>query len=158
MLGDAPDNACLPGLLDAFEAALEDDLHFPAAIAELFGIAKAARQTTTAADRAASKAALREAGGLLGLLQQDPVAWLQHSVDETETRPRSSVSWSHGWLLERLETTPPRIGPAPSSVCLASPSRIAPTVRPCGGLDRPMSPCLHCLQAKSAMKSGPIPR
>jgi hypothetical protein len=25
-LGDAPDGACVPGLLDAFEMALEDDL------------------------------------------------------------------------------------------------------------------------------------
>jgi len=81
-LGDATDNACPPGLLDAFEAALEDDLNFPAAIAELFRIAKAARQATTVADRATYKAALREAGGLLGLLQQDPVAWLQQSVEE----------------------------------------------------------------------------
>jgi len=82
-LGDAPDNACPPGLLDAFEAALDDDLNFPAAIAELFRIAKAARQTTTEADRAAYKAALRDAGGLLGLLRQDPVAWLQPSVEGT---------------------------------------------------------------------------
>ena len=52
-LGDGPDITCPPGLLDAFVAALEDDLNFPAAIAELFRIAKAARQATAVADRAA---------------------------------------------------------------------------------------------------------
>ena len=74
-LGDAPDVACPPGLLDAFEAALEDDLNFPGAVAELFRMAKAARQATAQADRTAYKAALRGAGQLLGLLQQDPAAW-----------------------------------------------------------------------------------
>ena len=74
-LGDLPDVPCVPGLLDTFEAALEDDLNFPGAIAELFRIAKAARRATTVADRAACRAALRNAGGLLGLLQQDPAAW-----------------------------------------------------------------------------------
>ena len=73
---------CPPGLLDAFEAALEDDLNFPGAIAELFQIAKAARRATAAADRAAYKAALREAGGLLGLLQEDPAAWFERQSED----------------------------------------------------------------------------
>ena len=81
-LGDAPDVACPLGLLDAFEAALDDDLNFPRAIAELFRIAKAARQATTAADRAAYKAALRAAGSLLGLLQEEPAAWFGQSAGE----------------------------------------------------------------------------
>ena len=81
-LGDAPDIACPLGLLDAFVAALEDDLNFPRAIAELFRIAKAARRTTTVVDRAAYKAALRDAGGLLGLLQQDPASWFGQSTGE----------------------------------------------------------------------------
>ena len=70
--GDLPDVPCVPGPLDTFEAALEDDLNFAGAIAELFRLAKAARQARTAADRAAYEAALRDAGGLLGLLQEDP--------------------------------------------------------------------------------------
>ena len=85
-LGDAPDIACPLGLLDAFVAALEDDLNFPRAIAELFRTAKAARRATTVADRAAYKAALRDAGGLLGLLQQDPAAWFgQHTGEDRDT-------------------------------------------------------------------------
>ena len=87
-LGDAPDIACPPGLLDAFEAALEDDLNFPGAISELFRIAKAARQATTAADRAACKAALRAAGGLLGLLQEEPAAWFGQAAGEDEGTAR----------------------------------------------------------------------
>jgi len=80
--GDLPDVPCVPGLLDTFEAALEDDLNFPEAIAELFRVAKAARQATTAADRATYKAALRNAGGLLGLLQEEPAAWFEHAPGE----------------------------------------------------------------------------
>ena len=74
-LDDVPDMPCVPGLPGAFEAALEDDLSFPGATAELFRIAKAARRATTVADRAAHRAALRKAGGLLGLLQEDPAHW-----------------------------------------------------------------------------------
>jgi cysteinyl-tRNA synthetase len=81
-LGDVPDGACGPGLLDAFEMALDDDLNFPGAIAELFRIAKAARRATTVAERATYKAALRDAGGLLGLLQQDPAAWFGQPTGE----------------------------------------------------------------------------
>ena len=78
-----PDIACPPGLLDAFVAALEDDLNFPAAIAELFRIAKAARRAKTAADRG------RLSGGFFatraacwGLLQQDPAAWFGQPTGE----------------------------------------------------------------------------
>ena len=52
------------------------------AIAELFQLAKAARQAGTAADRASYKAALREAGDLLGLLQQAPADWFGRPTDK----------------------------------------------------------------------------
>ncbi|MEM1436097.1 MAG: cysteine--tRNA ligase [Pseudomonadota bacterium] len=81
-LGDAPDVDCPLGLLDTFVAALEDDLNFPRAIAELFRLAKGTRVAQTEADRAAYKAALREAGNLLGLLQQSPAAWFGESTGE----------------------------------------------------------------------------
>ena len=87
-LGDAPDGACPLGLLDAFEAALEDDLNFPGAIAELFRMAKAARQATTAVDRAAYKVALRNAGGLLGLLQEEPAVWFGQTTGEDKSTAR----------------------------------------------------------------------
>ena len=76
-LGDAPDIACPVGLLDAFVAAIEDDLNFPRAIAELFRTAKVARRATTAVDRAAYKAPLRDAGWpCWACCKQDPAAWL----------------------------------------------------------------------------------
>ena len=81
-LGDVPKVACPLGLLEAFEAALEDDLNFPGAVAELFRMAKAARRATALADRAAYRAALRDAGGLLGLLRQDPAAWFGSLLGE----------------------------------------------------------------------------
>ena len=85
-LGDVPDIDCPPGLLDTFDSALDDDLNFPRAIAELFQLAKAARRATTSQDRAARKAALLSAGDLLGLLQQDPVAWFrQQEGDDGDT-------------------------------------------------------------------------
>ena len=81
-LEDAPDVECPPGLLEAFEAMLEDDLNFPGAVAELFQMAKAARRATSAADRAGYKAALRGAGGLLGLLQELPAAWFERQSED----------------------------------------------------------------------------
>ena len=87
-LGDVPDVTCPLGLLDAFVAALEDDLNFPRAIAELFRTAKAARRAKSVEERAACKAALREAGGLLGLLQQDPAAWFGQPAGEDEDTAR----------------------------------------------------------------------
>ncbi|MEO1641427.1 MAG: cysteine--tRNA ligase [Pseudomonadota bacterium] len=83
-LVDAPDSTCPSGLLDAFKAALEDDLNLPGAIAELYRLAKAARQVTTTEDRSAYKAALHDAGYLLGLLQQEPRAWLGQVSEEGE--------------------------------------------------------------------------
>lgn len=85
-LSDVPDVPPSADLLNTFEAALEDDLNFPGAIAELFQLAKAARQAETAEDRASYKAALREAGALLGLLQQNPADWFgRPAEDDSDT-------------------------------------------------------------------------
>ncbi|MDP9139509.1 MAG: cysteine--tRNA ligase [Pseudomonadota bacterium] len=59
----------------AFIAALEDDLNTPMALAELFELARAANKATDAAEKSRIKAQMRDAGLLLGLLQQDPAAW-----------------------------------------------------------------------------------
>ncbi|MEM8769151.1 MAG: cysteine--tRNA ligase [Pseudomonadota bacterium] len=83
-LSDVPDVDCPPDLLEAFDAALEDDLNFPRAIAELFALAKASRQASSEEDRAAGKAALSSAAEVLGLLQQDPAAWFGQSEGEAE--------------------------------------------------------------------------
>jgi cysteinyl-tRNA synthetase len=67
---------------EAFEAALCDDLNTPQAFAELAQLADAARQASTPAARHAAKAALLGAGGLLGLLQQEPEAWFKRGSDD----------------------------------------------------------------------------
>jgi len=64
----------------AVEAALCDDLNTPTALAELSGIAAAARRAE-GAERAAAKAALLGAGKALGLLQQAPSEWFGRGLD-----------------------------------------------------------------------------
>ena len=56
-------------------AALDDDLNTPAALSALHALAGQANASTDPARRAELAAALRHAGGLLGLLQQDADAW-----------------------------------------------------------------------------------
>ena len=60
------------------EAALCDDLNTPQALAELAVLADAARQSGSAA----AKAALLGGGALLGLLQQDPEAWFKRGGEQ----------------------------------------------------------------------------
>jgi cysteinyl-tRNA synthetase len=74
-LEHVPNAASSSELINPFVAALEDDLNFPKAIAELFNIAKVARRASAESDAAAAKAALLEAGQLVGLLQQSPEDW-----------------------------------------------------------------------------------
>jgi len=66
---------------EPFYKALNDDLNTPVAIAELHALA---RQLHKAADgeKPALKARMLAAGNLLGILEQDPEAWLQGGVDE----------------------------------------------------------------------------
>ncbi len=61
----------------AFIEALSDDLNTPKALAELHALANAANKAGDAAERARLKGELLAAGWLLGLLQQEPAAWLQ---------------------------------------------------------------------------------
>ncbi|MFC3674260.1 cysteine--tRNA ligase [Ferrovibrio xuzhouensis] len=65
---------------DGFVAALADDLNTPKALAELHQLASAANKATDPAERARLKGQLQAAGRLLGLLQQDPAAWLKGDV------------------------------------------------------------------------------
>lgn len=80
-LGDVeaePDGAA--PYVATFLAALEDDLNTPKAFAELFRLDRMARHETATAIRAALKAALLEAGSLLGLLQQRPEEWFENAA------------------------------------------------------------------------------
>jgi cysteinyl-tRNA synthetase len=69
-----PDDAQVPA---AIEEALCDDLNTPQAFAEMAKLASDARAASTLEDKRRAKTALLAAGGLLGLLQQDPQAWFQ---------------------------------------------------------------------------------
>ncbi len=69
-----------PAIPHSIEAGLCDDLNTPLVLAELAGIAAAARKAVDPADRAKLKAALLGTGRALGLLQQDPAAWFQRDV------------------------------------------------------------------------------
>jgi len=60
----------------AFVDALEDDLNTPMALAGLFELAHAAN-TAPAGEHPKIKAALLDAAGMLGLLQQSPEAWFK---------------------------------------------------------------------------------
>jgi cysteinyl-tRNA synthetase len=64
-------------LPEALVAALEDDLNTPKAFAELFALARAANASTDQDQRRALKGQLLAGGSMLGLLQQDPEAWLK---------------------------------------------------------------------------------
>lgn len=67
--------------LKPFHAALDDDLNTPAALAELFGLAKDAHKASDPLERAAIKAAMIEASSILGLLQSDPEHWFTGAND-----------------------------------------------------------------------------
>ncbi|WP_348766763.1 cysteine--tRNA ligase [uncultured Salinisphaera sp.] len=67
--------------LAEFNAALDDDLNTPAALAELFALARRAQAETEPLVRAARTVALRTAGAQLGLLQQPPAQWFQQTSD-----------------------------------------------------------------------------
>ena len=56
-------------------AALEDDLNTPEAVAELFGVVRAANRATDPAAKRALAESLRAGAWLLGLLTQAPQTW-----------------------------------------------------------------------------------
>lgn len=64
-----------PRIPASIEAALDDDLNTPAALAEIARIASEARKAMSPEEKAGLKAQLLGAGRVLGLLQQDPAAW-----------------------------------------------------------------------------------
>jgi len=66
-------------------AALEDDLNTPQAITALHEIATTLNKSLDAEERAQARAALLSGGALLGLLQQNPVAWLHRGEDTAIT-------------------------------------------------------------------------
>jgi cysteinyl-tRNA synthetase len=77
ILRDTGDIAPASGVAapDTLVEALADDLNTPRALAELAQAAKQLSTAKTSDEKAAAKAALLDAGLLMGLLTQDPVDW-----------------------------------------------------------------------------------
>ncbi|PJK00258.1 cysteine--tRNA ligase [Lysobacteraceae bacterium NML03-0222] len=66
----------------SIEAALDDDLNTPTALAEIARLAAVARKAEGDAARRDAKAALLGAGQALGLLQQSPATWFARGADQ----------------------------------------------------------------------------
>ncbi len=74
------------------EAALCDDLNTPLALAHLHELAARLNKAKAPAQRVAAKSALLAAGGLLGLLGQDPEAWFRWTPPGAELLSDAGVS------------------------------------------------------------------
>ncbi|TKR33013.1 cysteine--tRNA ligase [Luteimonas gilva] len=80
-LADVEASAAIP---DSIEAALDDDLNTPQALAEIAAIAAEARKATEGPEQSRLKARLLGAGLALGLLQQDPAAWFARGASSDD--------------------------------------------------------------------------
>ena len=83
-LRDQPQSEPRADDMEPVMSALNDDLNTPAALAALHALAAQVHSEQDASRRAELAASLRTAGDLLGLLQQDAVAWAQSGVDDVE--------------------------------------------------------------------------
>jgi cysteinyl-tRNA synthetase len=75
--------ASAPALPSPFAAALEDDLNTPLALAALHDALSALNKAAEVGERQRLKGELLASGAVLGLVQQDPEAWLK-GLDESE--------------------------------------------------------------------------
>ena len=81
--GSDPD----PDALARFQAAMDEDFNTAQALAELKAVAgelNRAKESDDAAKAGALAAALRAAGGVLGIAVQDPTAWFQAASEDTD--------------------------------------------------------------------------
>ncbi len=83
-LRDLADIAATADIPPAIEAALDDDLNTPQALAEVARIAAEARKAEQADERTRLKRELLGAGLALGLLQQDPAAWFARGASQDD--------------------------------------------------------------------------
>jgi cysteinyl-tRNA synthetase len=72
--------------------ALEDDLNTPLAVTRLHELVGAINRTSSDAVRSALQRALEEGGRLMGLLEQDPLAWLRGSSEADERRIEEQIA------------------------------------------------------------------
>jgi cysteinyl-tRNA synthetase len=78
-LVDVDADAIIPASIDA---ALDDDLNTPQALAEIARIGGEARKAESTAEKTRLKSELLGAGLALGLLQQTPAAWFSRGVEQ----------------------------------------------------------------------------
>jgi cysteinyl-tRNA synthetase len=71
-----------PAVDAATEAALDDDLNAPLALAHLHELASSINRTDDPAERGKLQAALAAGGQLLGLLESPPAEWLRGDTDD----------------------------------------------------------------------------
>ena len=83
-LGDVAVDPASITIPQSIEDALDDDLDTPKVLAEIAGIAAAARKASSPEERATLKAALLGAGRALGLLQMDPAEWFARGADDSD--------------------------------------------------------------------------
>jgi cysteinyl-tRNA synthetase len=79
-LADVDAEAIIPASIDA---ALDDDLNTPQALAEIARIGGEARRAESTAEKARLKSELLGAGLALGLLQQTPAAWFSRGIEQS---------------------------------------------------------------------------
>ena len=88
-LAEVEADVAIPG---SIEAALDDDLNTPQALAEIARIAGEARRADSAAEKARLKTELLGAGRVLGLLQQAPADWFARGAgNDDDARIQSLI-------------------------------------------------------------------
>ena len=93
---DGPIANALPG---AVLAALEDDLNTPLAISHLHELATELNKATDAAEKERLAGELKAAGDIMGLLQQDPVAWFRWQPAGSDSLGEAEIA---GMIQRRL--------------------------------------------------------
>ena len=74
------------------EAALLDDLNTPQALAAISELAASTRRAATMEQKKAAKSALLGAGGMLGLLRQDPETWFKQGLGFAQATSSSATN------------------------------------------------------------------
>jgi cysteinyl-tRNA synthetase len=86
--GEEPVDESIP---EAVQAALEDDLNTPEALAALAELMRAANRAEDPSERRKLAASLRAGGWLLGLLQADPEAWFSRPETDASGIDESGI-------------------------------------------------------------------
>ena len=78
--------------LRPIEEALADDLNTPLALARMHELVGMINRTSSEAERSALQRALEEGGRLMGLLEQDPLAWLRGATRADQHRIEQQIT------------------------------------------------------------------